>query len=440
MELISRWWHQPDHYRWLSSYLAAHDLQRFTRYMMTVVVTALAAVPMLMWLSASGPEHPVFLITAVTVSATCVVMALGWLTHWPTQSESSAFAIVSCACIAATCLTQSYPGAGIQTCVAFAALAGYVAFFHSSRLLTFVLSIAAITGVVCAVRVSVYVDVPLAASKLIVLAVSVLAVPFSAQVLVHILGNDALRSEADPLTDLPNRRGFHRSVRALVASTSGTARRRLAVVMVDLDDFKRINDTSGHAEGDRILVAVGDILRRNWRTDSVIARIGGEEFVVAIVGPEPQAVELAERLRFEISTLPSRTTASIGVASAAFATIPQAEIRGFANALVEAADRAMYTAKRSGGNQVHIVGPAEGPDFTADYARERPTASSTTATNGNAPWITADRALSGADISNTAAAASIDPAPAKTRAAPTAIPPELIQATPTPVTIAKKRL
>lgn len=440
MQLISQWWHQPDHYRWLSSYLAAHDLQRFTRYMMAVVVTALAAVPMLMWSSASGPTGPVFIAVAVVVTTACLVMALLWLVRWPTSGQSTAFALASAASIAAVCLTQSYPGAGIQTCAAFAALAGYVAFFHSSRLLALILSVAAVTAAACTVRVGMYVDVPLAGSKLIVLAVTVFAVPFSAQVLVHILGMDALRSDTDPLTELPNRRGFHRSVRALVTSSMGSVHQRLAVVMVDLDDFKRINDTSGHAEGDRILVAVGDILRRTWLAESVIARIGGEEFVVAVVGPEPHAIALAERLRSEISMLPGGLTASIGIASAPFFAVPDDEVRAFADALVEAADRAMYKAKRSGGNQVHAVGRAEGADYASGYAKESPIPSRTTAINGNAPWTTADRAFSGADASSTAAAASMEPTPANTSAAPTAIPPELIQATPTPVTIAKKRL
>jgi diguanylate cyclase (GGDEF)-like protein len=440
VQLISQWWHQPDHYRWLSSYLAAHNLQRFTRYMMACVVTALAAVPLLMWSSASGPTGPVFIAVAVVVSVTCLAMALLWLTRWPTGGQATAFALTSAACIAAVCLTQSYPGAGIQTCAAFAALAGYVAFFHSSRLLAVVLSVAAVTAAACTVRVGMYVDVPLAGSKLIVLAVSVFAVPFSAQVLVHILGMDALRSDTDPLTELPNRRGFHRSVRALVTSSLGSVHQRLAVVMVDLDDFKRINDTSGHAEGDRILVAVGDILRRNWLADCVIARIGGEEFVVAVVGPEPHAMALAERLRSEISVLPGGITASIGIASVPFFAVPDEEVRAFADALVEAADRAMYKAKRSGGNQVYTVGRAEGADFASVYAKESPIPSRTTATNGNVPWTMAERAFSGADASSTAAAASMEPTPANTSAAPTAIPPELIQATPTPVTIAKKRL
>jgi diguanylate cyclase (GGDEF)-like protein len=262
-----------------------------------------------------------------------------------------------------------------------------------------------------------------------------LAVPFSAQVLIHILGVDALKSDTDPLTGLPNRRGFHRSLRGLIIAPLGITPSRLAIVMIDLDDFKRINDTAGHAAGDRTLVAVADILRHARNVDSVIARIGGEEFVIAVVGSEQYAISLAEWLRSEIALLPRGITASIGIDSAPCAWVPDSDVRTFAESLVHSADRAMYKAKRSGGDQVYVVGQ---PDI--DYAVDNPMASSTTATNGSAPWITAERALSGDDATSTMAAASIDPTPAKTRAAPTKIPPELIQATPTTVTIAKNRL
>jgi diguanylate cyclase (GGDEF)-like protein len=310
-----------------------------------------------------------------------------------------------------------------------------VAFFHSTRLLAFILAVASVTAVVCSFRIGAYVDFALASSKLIVLVVSILAVPFSAQVLVHILGVDALKSDTDPLTGLPNRRGFHRSLRGLITSPLGITPSRLAIVMVDLDDFKRINDTAGHAAGDRTLIAVADIMRHARSVDSVIARIGGEEFVIAVVGSEQYAIKLAEWLRSEIARLPGDITASIGIDSAPCAWVPESDVRTFAEYLVHSADRAMYKAKRSGGDQVYVVGQ---PDN--DYVIDKPMASSTTATNGRAPWVTAERALSGDDTMRTRAAASIEPTPAKTRAAPTAIPPELITATPTAVTIAKKRL
>jgi diguanylate cyclase (GGDEF)-like protein len=436
---MCRWWRQPDHYQWLSAYLATHHLQRFTRYMMAVIVMLMGCVPLLMLWSTSGPSGVAFTVTAIVVSTSCAVMAALWLARWPTRAQSTLFAVAACVCIAATCLAQPYPGTGLQTCAAFAALAGYVAFFRSTRLLAFTLAVASITAVICCFRVSAHVDVALASSKLIVLFVSILAVPFSAQVLIHILGADALKSDTDPLTGLPNRRGFHRSLRGLIIAPLGITPSRLAIVMIDLDDFKRINDTAGHAAGDRTLVAVADILRHARSVDSVIARIGGEEFVIAVVGSKQYAINLAEWLRSEIALLPGGITASIGIDSAPCAWVPDSDVRTFAESLVHSADRAMYKAKRSGGDQVYVVGQPD-TEYDNDYVMDKPMPSSTTATNGSAPWITAERALSGDDAMSTTAAASIEPTPAKTKAAPTAIPPELIQATPTAVTIAKKRL
>src|SRR5664279_1982596 len=109
---MCRWWRQPDHYGWLSAYLATHNLQRFTRYMMAVIVTLMGVVPLLMLWSTSGPAGSAFTFTAVAVSTSCAVMAALWLARWPTQRQSTIFAIVASACIAATCLGQSYAGAG----------------------------------------------------------------------------------------------------------------------------------------------------------------------------------------------------------------------------------------------------------------------------------------------------------------------------------------
>ena len=432
---MRRWWRQPDHYEWLSTYLATHGFQRFTRYMMAVIVVSIGAVPLLEAWGGVGSGGPGFTVTAVVVSAWCVAMALMWLTRWPTQRQSMFFAVAVTVAIAAVCLNQSNAGVGVQTCAAFAALTGYVAFFHSSRLLALTLAVAVLTAIVCSFRSTTHVSVALLSSRLIVLFVAVVAVPFSAQVLIHILGVDVLESDMDPLTGLPNRRGFHRSLRGLITPPLDITSSRIAIVMIDLDNFKRINDTAGHAAGDRTLVAVADILRRARGVDSVIARVGGEEFVIAVVGSAQYAFNLAEWLRTEIAQLPGNFTASIGMDSAPCAWVPEYDVRTFTEYLVHSADRAMYTAKRAGGDRVYVVGqPDDG------YVDDNPMANSTRATNGSAPWITADRALSGDDTISTTAAANMEPAPAKTKAVPTAVPSELIQATPNPVTIAKKRL
>jgi diguanylate cyclase (GGDEF)-like protein len=204
--------------------------------------------------------------------------------------------------------------------------------------------------------------------------------------------------------------------------------------MVDLDAFKRVNDTAGHAAGDQTLIAVAGILRRTRRGNSITARIGGEEFVVAVVDSEQSVVGMAERLRREIAATSWNITASVGVATASLSRPPEAGVRALVQGLVESADRAMYKAKRAGGDQVYVVGRlGEG------YASS-PSKIKMTATNGNVPWTSAERALSGEDTRRTVAAASIEPVPARSKAAPTGVPPEIVNPMPTPVTIARKRL
>ena len=379
-------------------------------------------------------DDVLFRVIGPAVIACCLVMAGLWLTRWPTRRQSVAFALGANVCIAASCLAQTHPAAGIQGATAFAALAGYVAFFHTSRYLALTLLVATCTTTVLVIQNSENVGVAMAVSKLLVLLVSVLAVPFSAQVLVHILGTDALKSDTDPLTELPEPPrlqpiGPH--------PCGGVDRQRLgvlAVLMIDLDAFKRVNDTAGHAAGDQTLIEIAGILRRTRRNDSITARIGGEEFVIAVVGTEQAAIGMAERLRRQIAATTWNVTASVGVATAALARVPATGVQALVQDLVESADRAMYLAKRAGGDQVYIAGRPE-----QTYV-DNPIASRTTATNGNAPWTTAERALSGDDASSTTAAANIEPTPAKTRAAPTGVPPEIMNPTPTTVTSARKRL
>ena len=225
-----------------------------------------------------------------------------------------------------------------------------MAFFHSARLLVFMLGSALATALVCAARIAVAGDPSMAAAMLLVLSAGILAVPFCGQILVHWLSVDALKSSTDPLTGLRNRRGFYRSASKLLAAQTGTL--CLSVVMLDLDNFKRINDTHGHATGDRILVAIADTLRRIGGAETVIARVGGEEFLVAEHNGTRETLQTAEAMRLAIAATPWGVTASLGVSSIRVSPEHQNLDRQIIERLVEVADTAMYEAKRAGGNQV----------------------------------------------------------------------------------------
>lgn len=155
----------------------------------------------------------------------------------------------------------------------------------------------------------------------------------------------------DLLTGLPNRRAGmdHLSQAWSAATRFGVG---LVVMMIDIDRFKSVNDTHGHAVGDRVLVEVGRLLRTTARKDDHVCRTGGEEFLVVCQNADlKSAVLAAERLRRKIGSariavdqMELQTTVSIGVASR------DADMAD-ADTLVVAADRALYAAKQGGRNR-----------------------------------------------------------------------------------------
>ncbi len=181
-----------------------------------------------------------------------------------------------------------------------------------------------------------------------------ITVPLAIRGTSRAMSHYAIRSDEDPLTGLLNRRAFLEVVeRRLIAEMVSD---HLVVIMVDLDDFKRVNDTHGHAEGDRVLLRVADILREHAPTNAAICRAGGEEFLIAMATHHDEAAAIATPLCEAIAARLGDVSASIGVAAAPRTGV-QAARRPLEmiDELIGAADLAMYEAKRSGGNRV-VVG------------------------------------------------------------------------------------
>ncbi|HKS99177.1 MAG TPA: sensor domain-containing diguanylate cyclase [Rugosimonospora sp.] len=165
---------------------------------------------------------------------------------------------------------------------------------------------------------------------------------------------DRLQYEAthDALTRLANRALFDERVRA-VDELGGE---RLAILVIDLDDFKKINDSYGHAVGDGLLVAVADRLRSCVRPTDTVARLGGDEFAVLLPGAAPeQACALADRMALALAVpvgvegFQLAVGASIGVASGG---------REQAERLLRDADAAMYAVKHGGKGGYSVTSPA----------------------------------------------------------------------------------
>jgi diguanylate cyclase (GGDEF)-like protein len=176
------------------------------------------------------------------------------------------------------------------------------------------------------------------------------------------LAEEAVR---DPLTGLHNRRHLDRALRADLASRPRTG--GLAVLVVDVDHFKSVNDRLGHAAGDRVLTAVAGTLAAAVRDGDTAARLGGEEFVLVLPGAgHAQALERAERVRRTVAlarhavdggalgAVELGVTVSIGVA-----VCPADGTT--ADALLAAADRALYAAKAAGRDRVVAAGVVREP-------------------------------------------------------------------------------
>jgi diguanylate cyclase (GGDEF)-like protein len=164
------------------------------------------------------------------------------------------------------------------------------------------------------------------------------------------------RAIRDPLTQLYNRRHFLEEARGLAHRTSWH-RLGLAVLLLDIDHFKHVNDRFGHVAGDAALREVAIVMRQKTRQDDLVARYGGEEFICALpIATEALARERAELIRAEIESRtietesgPLEITVSIGLAFAP-PNAPQP-----LEQLTAAADRALYFAKDQGRNRVELA-------------------------------------------------------------------------------------
>ncbi len=165
------------------------------------------------------------------------------------------------------------------------------------------------------------------------------------------------QASQDPLTGLKNRRRFGEDLRTELAR----ARREEtvgAMLMLDLDNFKRVNDTLGHPAGDRMITDIGGVLSARMRATDVVARLGGDEFAIALPRCDlDEAEEIADAIAsaIRLHVLPGEAappiTASIGIAAFGPGTESY-------DSVLSAADNALYEAKRAGRDSVRVAGTA----------------------------------------------------------------------------------
>lgn len=162
-------------------------------------------------------------------------------------------------------------------------------------------------------------------------------------------------ANTDSLTGLANRRSFHMVTQQPWSDTNNPLR-QCSVIVVDIDDFKAINDRYGHPVGDCVIQQVAERCRQSVRPDDLVARYGGEEFAILLPDTNSaQAAVIAERIRTAIERVPLHCAEHPILCTASFGIAENVDgYTSFDGALI-AADRALYEAKRQGKNRVVLA-------------------------------------------------------------------------------------
>ena len=351
---LADWWRQPDRYDWVVQLVETSGYGRFTRLGIAGACAAIGAWPILMVFSPQGVAGSVGRIITVICGMIALFFACWWLVGWPTYRQSKVVVVILNVSIAVNCVLYVLEDKPVTGTLAFALTASYVACVHSFPHLSVVLGLAAVPIVMRMVIVGMDGDLADGLADGVLRLASVIVVPMTIKTLVQLLGDTAVVSDIDPLTELANRRGLVRAVRQLVATAVAGGRTGICLTMIDIDDFKTINDTHGHATGDHVLVTLAQTLRRACPPQTVIARIGGEEFAIVAIGDTDEAVAIAERLRTEFGAAQADFTASYGIAATTLRPTSTDAIE-LTEHLLGVADRAMYVAKRAGGDRIEVA-------------------------------------------------------------------------------------
>jgi diguanylate cyclase (GGDEF)-like protein len=368
--LLRECWSAQRDTQQLRLFVESRGLARWMRGLiscLTLVVTAIAI------LSLGSPSGAQGLVDRAVVVVT-IVGGIGWavrwnVAHWPSFRESVVFFAYADIAIAVVCFLDSSSLAGLSGAGLLVLLGTYATFLLGPRVLLVHVLWCAFTITVLAVKVALdpEYDLTIAVAKAIMLTVVGVVVPLVIELGVHLIRVDADKSLTDPLTGLSNRRGLESRLMLLADDMRSTTTRAAAahpvaaVIVLDLDKFKAINDELGHNVGDEVLVRVGHSLVRAAGPTAVVTRHGGEEFLVFDLYDDAlAALRAARAVRDAVAErIPGpAVTASVGLAMASTTALlhDRRRLSATLTELVDRGDTAMYRAKRSGGHCVAVDG------------------------------------------------------------------------------------
>ncbi|WP_189094348.1 GGDEF domain-containing protein [Nocardia jinanensis] len=343
------WWNDPVDYRWLVRTLAARSALGPLKVLIGVAGAAIAVMGAVIAGTPVGPVGDPGIASTIGVLSGTLWALRWWLLPWPSRTES--LVLIAGADVLFTMEFLQVPDRvfGAMGAVLLVVTGSYLGFFHSARALAAHSVWSLLSVIVFSVRIATGGgDIRLAVAVALLLFVSVVSALPALQVLYWLLRTESL---SDPLTELLNRRGLEIRLPLMIDRYPA-----ICVMTFDLDRFKSVNDTWGHRVGDTVLVRTARRLHDAAGEAAVVARTGGEEFVVAVPMATVAARTEAERLRGAVADPPETSvevTASVGVAVFDATICPRCP-RPSPDQLLQSADAAMYRAKQSGGNLVMV--------------------------------------------------------------------------------------
>ena len=345
----------PDQDNALSARLAAAGYQTTTMRVVGCCILALGLSSLLAGVVPSTTPWPGFRLAYIGIAAACVALAAPWFRYrWPTRRESTAVVVAGTLALAAGCLATIDPLAGMLTAAAFPFVLGFTALFHSSRLLTTVATVTALTVVVTAARIARH-EVATAIAVTIPIVLLCVVTTYACRTVATVSVSDDDHADVDPVTGLLTREAFYERSATLLGARNRGDDRYLVIAAVAIDTLNAITGIHGPRGANRATVSAGQALRETVRRGSVLGSLNEAEFLVADTFTTPDPTPLGERLRGAVASTPSGITASIGVVTTALGPLTERPPYDVLDDVIARATEAMTQARRDGGNQVHYT-------------------------------------------------------------------------------------
>lgn len=356
--VLEDWYSQPFDYEWIVTHRSTRGLHRPLRVVFGAATVLFAAASILMLFSSRGPDSALAQGWVAFMLVLQTAVALRWFFGpLPVRRDFIAFAVFGDIGLSSV-LVLYEPFASLIGCGLFVVTGALCTYFLSQRWLLAHLAWCLLFIGVTIVRTcfSDREDMPTAlAGGLVVLAINT-AIPLLAHIAWTAIGRDARRSLLDPLTGLLNRRGLDDAAEDLCVHSHQRGN-TLVVVVIDIDRFKAVNDYFGHDSGDKVIATVATRLTSLFAGKGVVARTGGEEFVVVFGDAGERVDALIGSIAHTLYRADDRIPITVSV-GASIVTTPVAKWQPGTSVITtatRAADSMMYRAKYDGGNRTAVT-------------------------------------------------------------------------------------